>query len=69
MIESTRFDPSHEEVRKAVEYYLKEGGKIESAREQARKDIKEEIRNQLVQGNKTVSAKTIISSKRMHVRF
>ena len=53
MIESTRFDPNHEEVRKAVDRYLNEGGKIESAREQARMEIKEEIRNQLVRGKKT----------------
>ena len=57
MIEPTRFDPNHEEVRKAEDRYLNEGGKIESAREQARMEIKEEIRNQLVRGKKTNSAK------------
>ena len=62
MIESIRFDPSHEEVRKAVECYLHEGGKIESAREQARMEIKEEIRNQLVRGEKTASAKVSAKS-------
>ena len=62
MIESTRFDPKHEEVRKAVDRYLNEGGKIESAREQARMEIKEEIRNQLVRGKKTDSAKVSAKS-------
>ena len=62
MIESTRFDPSHEEVRKAVDRYLNEGGKIESAREQARMEIQEEIRNQLVRGKKTDSAKVSAKS-------
>ena len=62
MIESTRFDPSHEEVRKAVDRYLIEGGKIESSREQARIEIKEEIRNQLVRGKKTDSAKASAKS-------
>ena len=62
MIESTRFDPNHEEVRKAVDRYLNEGGKIESAREQARMEIKEEIRNQLVRGKNTDSAKVSAKS-------
>ncbi len=62
MIESTRFAPNHEEVRKAVDHYLNEGGKIESAREQARMEIKEEIRNQLVRGKKTDSAKVSAKS-------
>ena len=62
MIESTRFDPNHEEVRKAVDCYLNQGGKIESAREQARMEIKEEIRNQLGRGKKTDSAKVSAKS-------
>ena len=62
MIESNRFDPNHEEVRKAVDRYLNKGGKIESTREQARMEIKEEIRNQLGREKKTNSAKVSAKS-------
>ena len=62
MTESIRFDPSSDEVRVAVDRYLKEGGKIESARDQARMEIKEEIRNQLIRSGETDSAKVSVKS-------
>ena len=52
MIESSRFDPSREEVKDAVQRYLKEGGKIDDAHHKARMEVKAEILHQLVEKKK-----------------
>ncbi len=56
MNKASPFDPTREEIDKAVKQYLEEGGTIKNSRENAKKELQAEIMKQIRHGCQKVIA-------------